>query len=164
MSFLDKNFWEEYPELKYVFDAEFVKSQDSSNIMWCIRMYKDPRSELSLAEPDQRLEYVRKYYPDFNPSDYLDIIDQYMGLVPDIEIYHNMLLRDAKAVIKFVTDLPMTKKNLDDKVTYGEKANKLVANIAVTAKKVLESRSIASANGKGHYEPSRSERGVIGKA
>lgn len=160
---LKNNFWEEHPELKFVFDTEFVNSQDSSNIMWCIYMYKDPRSDLALADKDQRLEYVKKYYPDFNPGDYEDIMDQYMELVPDIEIYHNMLLRDAKGVIKFVTDLAMTKENLEDKLVYGEKANKLVANIAVTAKKVLESRSIASANGKGQYNPSRSERGLIGK-
>lgn len=163
---LKGNFWDTHQELALVFDEEFVRSQDSSKIMHCIYMYVDPRSEIAMEGDDQkRLEYIKKYYP-FVPEEYKDIIDTYIGFVPEIEISFNKLLvgfnKTAKLISEYnVIDIKTAKLQVDA----GANVHKVIENLTKQKSAVMASRGSAGAGGglgRAGYQPSRLEQGLVG--
>ena len=162
---INDDYWEVHPEQALIYDDEFVNSQDSSKVMWCIYMLTDPRSDISM-EPDhnKRLDFIRKYY-DFDPDDYIDIIEQYMNMVPEIEIVYNELLLDLKSTAKVVSDTVINNvKDAKTKIDALANAHKIIDELVKRKKLIVASRSTeaSAAAARGGYTPSKIEQGLIG--
>ena len=164
---ITENYWDKHPEHALVFDEEFVKMKDSSKIMWSIYMLVDPRSDISM-EPDQdkKLEYIKKYY-DFDPDEYTEIIEQYINLIPEVEIVYNKMLLDLKSTVDMISETKLGAgdlKNAKLKIDALANGHKIIDELIKRKKAIVASRSTeaVAAAARGGYTPSRAEQGLIG--
>lgn len=167
MGLITENYWELHPEMALVYDEEFVKSQDSSKVMWSIYMLTDPRSDIAMeASQDKRLEYIKKYY-DFDPVEYTDIMETYISFIPEVEIVYNKMLLTTRENTDAIEATPVAAgdlKNLKLKNDALASGYKIIDELVKRKKAVVSSRAneMAATAARGGYNPSRAERGLMG--
>lgn len=162
-----ETFWQKHPTLCLAFDDEFVAMSGSSDMMYAIEMYYDPRSEIAMETDDaRRLEYVKKAYPDFDPTDpyVIEQQEKYLELVPELEIDFTRTLRDLRKTEQFYeTQIPTTLQNAKLKTEGQAKVKDAISNLLKIRKDLTAARQLNQAVGIGNYIPSRAEQGLVGK-
>lgn len=163
------NFWKVNPEYEVVYDAEFVKMSDSSNIMWAIYLWCDPRALTAMEYDDaSRLEHIRKrHFPEFDPLDPFtaEQISKYLKLVPEPETAYFDLLKEVTSLLTFYKGIiPVTVRDANDKAKGIKEMVPIFDNLTKKRKELAVSRMASGDKGIGSYVPSRVESGRSGSA
>lgn len=138
--------------------------------MWCIWMFADPRSDIAM-EPsqDKRLEYIKKYYDDFDPDQYADIIETYISFIPEVEIVYNKMLLTARENTDNIAATHVAQGDLRNLKLKGDalaSGYKIIDELVKRKKAVVSSRATEAAvtAARGGYGPSRAEQGLMGSS
>lgn len=149
------------------FDKKFVDDPKSSDIMHCISMYHDPRSDLAMEDnKDVRLAYIRKKFPKFNPDDpaIQGPTQTYIGLIPELDIQFLRLLHSMKKRMDYIINEEFKDiKEADIQVNAHLKSFDAFEKAAVVRKKLTESRLENETVGVSGHSLSWAETGQVGR-
>lgn len=160
-----ENFWEKHVGLSLAFDDKFVKRKDSSDLMNAIELYSDPRSDIYLEEPEERLDYIHRLFPKFNPEDpeVKVMTEKLLGLVPELEV---VWMREYKSLLKMQSvyeNMPMdTEPQIKARMTGRAMVRKEMEELLKIRPKLALARVVGDAGGS-VYIQSRVEAGLVGR-
>lgn len=161
------NYWKQHPVMALAFDKKWVDDPKSSDIMHCISMFRDPRSDLAMEDNKEvRLSYIRKKFPKFNPEDpnIKSVTDIYVSLIPELDIQFERLLHSMKKRVDYIVNEEFKDiKEADIQVGIHLKSFSAFEQAAMVRKKLAESRAENEVVGVSGYPLSWAETGQLGR-